>query len=97
MAEPALSPVAFSPDGARIAFSTARRVRVADLSGASREIAPTGVVTGLSWSPRLNLIAMIGGGAVWTMREDGGNRTRVALPGFALQAAWAPGSDRLAV
>lgn len=95
--EPALSPVAFSPDGRRIAFSTERRVRVADLSGSSREIAPAGVVTGLSWSLRLNLLAVIDRGAVWTMRDDGSERTRVALPGFALQAVWAPGSDRLAV
>lgn len=95
--QPALSPVAFSPDGARIAFGSERGVRVADLAGVSREIAPAGAVTALSWSSHLNLIAVIDQGVVWTMRADGSGRNRVALPGVAVQAVWAAGSDRLAV
>ncbi len=95
--QPALSPVAFSPDGARIAFGSKRGVRVADLAGASREIAPALAVTALSWSRHLNLIAVIDQGVVWTMRADGSERYRVDLPGVAVQAVWAAGSDRLAV
>lgn len=55
------------------------------------------MATWVSWSLRLNAIAVIDSGVVWTMREDGRERTRVDLPGFAVQLAWAPGSDRLAV
>lgn len=95
--QPALSPVAFSPNGQRIAFSTARAIRVADLAGSSREVAPAGVVTTISWSPRLDVIAVIDNGVVWTMRGDGRNRRRIKLPGLAVQISWAPGSDRLAV
>ena len=95
--QPALSPVAFSPDGKKIAFTTDRGVRVSDLSGASREIARARAATAMSWSPRLGLIAYIDAGAVWSMRDDGRARVRIPLPGFAVNLSWARGSDKLAV
>lgn len=95
--QPALSPAVFSPDGRRIAFGTERAVRVADLSGASRDITRARDTTAVSWSPRLGLIAYVDAGAVWTVRDDGRGRVRVPLPGFAVDVSWARGSDRLAV
>ncbi len=95
--QPALSPVAFSPDGEKIAFSTNRGIRVADLSGAFREIARARGATAISWSPRLGLIAYIEAGAVWSMRPDGRQRVRLSLPGVAGDLSWARGGDKLAV
>lgn len=95
--QPAFSPVAFSPDGTKIAFSTSRGVRVGDLSGNSREIARTRTVNVLSWSSPLGLIAYIDAGAVWTMRDDGRGRVRVPLPGIAADLRWSRGGDKMAV
>lgn len=94
---PAFSPAAWSPDGRRLAFSAEHGLWVVGTDGRGREIAPAQVATVVSWSPRLDLLAVIDSGAVWTVRDDGSHRTRINLPGFAVQLAWAPGSDRLAV
>ncbi len=94
---PALSPAVWSPDGTRVAFSTSDALMVTDLSGQARRIGAAEVATVLSWSPRLDVLAVVDRGILWTMRPDGSERARVDLPGFATAAVWAPGSDRLAV
>jgi Tol biopolymer transport system component len=94
---PALSPAAWSPDGLRLAYSTGGAVWIAGLDGRQTKVAPAGVVTAISWSGPLNLLAVIDQGAVWTMAPDGRNRRRLALEGFATELAWSPGGDRLAV
>jgi WD40 repeat protein len=95
--QPALSPASFSPDGRRIAFSTQRGVRVADLAGSSREVTRAKAATAISWSPRLGLIAYVEAGTTWTMRNDGRGRARVPLPGVAVDVSWSRGGDKLAV
>lgn len=94
---PALSPAVWSPDGTRLAFSTPDGLAVAVPDGRVRKIAPAEVATALSWSPRLDVLAVVDRGVVWTMRPDGSDRRRLDLPGFATAAVWAPGSDRLGV
>lgn len=93
----ALSPAAWAPDGRRIAYSAGTGLWVATLDGREQEISSVEVATTLSWSRSLNLLALVDRGVLWTVRDDGTERRRVDLPGFAVQALWAPGSDRLAV
>lgn len=92
---PALSPAAWSPDGASFAFAAGDGVYVTAPDGVTRQIAPARVATAVSWSGPLNLLAVVDGGAVWIMRPDGSGRRRLDLPGFASAAVWAPGGDRL--
>jgi Tol biopolymer transport system component len=93
---PALSPAAWSPDGRRLAYGTAGAVWITDLDGRRTKVAPAGVVTAISWSGPLDLLAVIDQGTVWTMAPDGTNRRRIALDGFATELTWSPGGDRLA-
>lgn len=95
--QPALSPAAWSPDGLRFAYGARGGLYVAALGGGARLIGPAGVPTAVAWSKPLDLLAAVDRGAVWVLRPDGSGRHRLALPGFATEAAWAPGSDRLAV
>ena len=94
---PAVSGVTWAPDGRRLAYSTATRVWVTDLNGNDRAVAEVGTPRAISWSKPLDLLAVIDGGVVWTMRPDGSARKRLSLPGAAVELAWAPGSDRLAM
>lgn len=94
---PALSPAVWAPGGRRVAYSAGPRLWVVSLDGTEREIAPVEVATTISWSAPLNMLAVVDRGVVWTMRDDGAERQKIDLPGLALQAVWAPGSDRLAV
>lgn len=94
---PALSPAVWSPDGRRIAYGAGHGLWTASLEGVEREIAPVAVATTVSWSAPLNMLAIVDSGVVWTMREGGTDRRKIDLPGLAIQAVWAPGSDRLAV
>lgn len=89
--------VIWAPDGHRVAYATAGNIWVADLLGRDRAIAPVTLPRAITWSKPQNLLAIIDGGAVWTMHPDGSARRRLNLPGSALEAVWAPGSDRLAV
>lgn len=94
---PAVSAVAWAPDGRRLAYSTGTSLWVTDLNGTDRSIATVGMLRSISWSRPLDLLAIIDAGVVWTMRPDGTERRRLNLPGVAVDVAWAPGSDRLAV
>jgi Tol biopolymer transport system component len=96
---PALSPAAWSPDGRRFAYGAADGVYVAsaDSGGGGRQIAPADVVTAVSWSRPLDLLAVVDRGHLWTMRPDGRDRRQITVAGFVSAAAWAPGSDRLAI
>lgn len=95
--QPALSPAVWAPDGSRIAYSAGKGIWVSDLDGTGRQVAPSDVATALSWSAPLNLLAVIDRGAIRTLRPDGTDPRPIDLPGLAVQLAWAPGSDRLAV
>jgi Tol biopolymer transport system component len=94
---PALSPAVWSPDGRRFAYGGADGIYVAAPDGSPRHVAPAEVVTALSWSRRLDLLAVVDRGVLWTMRPDGGDRRRITVAGFVSAAVWAPGSDRLAI
>jgi len=89
--------VVWAPDGQRIAYAAAGNIWVTDLLGHDRAIAPVQLPQGISWSKPQDLLAVIDGGTVWTMRADGSARRRLNLSGSAVEASWAPGSDRLAV
>jgi len=94
---PALSPAVWSPDGRALAYSSDHRLRVYTLDRGEQDIAPAEAVTALSWSGPLNLLALIDRGAVWTLSPDGTDRRAIPLPGSAMELAWAPGGDKLAV
>ncbi len=94
---PASSVVTWAPDGQRLAYSAAGNIWVSDLTGTERAIASVATPRAISWSKPLDLLALIDGGVVWTMRPDGSARKRMPLPGVAVDVVWAPGSDRLAV
>src|SRR2546426_1654042 len=94
---PALSPAVWSPDGRALVYSSDHRLRVYTLDRGDQDIAPAEAVTALSWSGPLNLLALIDRGAVWTLSPDGTDRRSISLPGSAMELAWAPGGDKLAV
>src|SRR2546426_2577607 len=94
---PALSPAVWSPDGRALVYSSDHRLRVYTLDRGEQDIAPAEAVTALSWSGPLNLLALIDRGAVWTLSPDGTDRRSISLPGSAMELAWAPGGDKLAV
>ncbi|HXF81284.1 MAG TPA: hypothetical protein VNN19_00815, partial [bacterium] len=81
--QPALSPAVWSPDGRRFAYAAAGGVYVVVPEQPPQPIAPARVPTELAWSARLDLLAVVDGGAVWVMRPDGAGRHRLDLPGFA--------------
>jgi len=97
MDRPALSPAAWSPDSQALAYSSDQRLWVYTLDRGEKDVAPAEAVTAVAWSRPLNLLALIDRGIVWTLRPDGTDRRRVPLPEPAVELAWAPGSDRLAV
>ncbi len=94
---PALSPAAWSPDGQALAYAADHRLWVFTLGRGELDVGPAEVVTAVSWSAPLNLLAAIDRGTLWTLRPDGGDRRQVTLPGSVVSVAWAPGSDRLGV
>src|SRR5256712_4478304 len=94
---PALSPAVWSPDGRALVYSSDHRLRVYTLDRGEQDIAPAEAVPALSWPGPLNLLALIDRGAVWTLSPDGTDRRSISLPGSAMELAWAPGGDKLAV
>ncbi|MDQ7820131.1 MAG: hypothetical protein QN173_08865, partial [Armatimonadota bacterium] len=94
---PARSPAVWSPDGAALAYAAGGQIWVHPLDGPPRPVLTVRTGRSLSWSGPLGLLAVVDEGAVWTLRPDGTARRRLALPGRAVRAAWAPGSDRMAV
>src|SRR5439155_6879485 len=74
-----------------------QRCWVTPLDGGEKVVEPAEGVTAVGCSRPLNLLALIDRGIVWTLRPDGTDRRRVPLPEPAVELAWAPGSDRLAV
>jgi len=97
MDRPALSPAVWAPDGRRFAYGGADGLYVSTPDGPPRRIAPAEVVTALSWSRRLDLLAVVDRGMLWTMRPDGSGRRQITVAGLVTATAWSPGSDRLAV
>lgn len=94
---PALSPAVWAPDGQRFAYGGAGGIYVAAPDAPPRRVGPAEVVTALSWSRRLDRLAVVDRGLLWTMRPDGGDRRQITVAGFVTAAVWAPGSDRLAI
>jgi len=99
----------FSPDGSQIAFVAGGRkptvwVANADGTGAHRILADAPidlrVVTGLSWSPRGDLLAMGIGehetsrGSIYTFAPDGSDLTKVIALGSV--PFWSPDGSRIA-
>src|SRR2546430_6302467 len=97
MDRPALSPAAWSTDSQALAYSSDQRLWVYTLDRGEKDVAPAEAVTAVAWSRPPNRLALIDRGIVWTLRPDGTDRRRVPLPEPAVELAWAPGSDRLAV
>jgi Tol biopolymer transport system component len=94
---PALSPAVWGPDGRRFAYGGGDGIYVAAVDAPPRRIAPADVVTAISWSRRLDRLAVVDRGLLWTMRPDGSDRRQITIAGFVTAAVWAPGSDRLAI
>jgi dipeptidyl aminopeptidase/acylaminoacyl peptidase len=94
---PALSPAVWAPDGRRFAYGGVDGIYIGGVDGSARRIAPAEVVTALSWSRPLDLLAVVDRGRLATMRPDGSDRRAITVAGFVTAVAWAPGSDRLAI
>lgn len=103
---PALSPVAWAPDGAALAFTDGNGVWIAPLDrtrGRERKVTAARHATFVDWSAGTGLLAYIDQGIVVVIRPDGGGKHRIPLvttrggPAFATHLAWAPQGDRLAV
>ncbi|MBI3976200.1 MAG: PD40 domain-containing protein [Armatimonadetes bacterium] len=104
---PALSPVAWAPDGEALAFTDGGGVWIAPLDrtrGRERKVTAARHATLVDWSVETGLLAYIDRGAVVVVRPDGAGRRRIPLPAaragesaFATHLAWAPRGDRLAV
>lgn len=95
--QPALSPAVWSPLGRQFVYGGADGIYVGAVDGITRRIAPAEVVTALSWSRRLDVLAVVDRGTLQTMRPDGSGRRAMTVAGFVTAAVWAPGSDRLAI
>jgi len=98
----ALSPAAWAPDGAALAYADRAALWIHPLRGRERRVAAVGVATQVEWSRATDLLAYIDRGEVFVIRPDGQARRRLKIPAdgtapFATHLAWAPGSDRLAV
>lgn len=95
--QPALSPAVWSALGRQFAYGGADGIYVGGVDGSARRVAPAEVVTALSWSRRLDMVAVVDRGTLRTMRPDGSLRRTITVAGFVTAAVWAPGSDRLAI
>ncbi|MGH2452583.1 MAG: TolB family protein [bacterium] len=103
---PALSPVAWAPDGEALAFTDGGGVWIAPLDrtrGRERKVTAARHATAVDWSAGTGLLAYIDQGTVVVVRPDGTRKRRIPLigaggaPAFATHLAWAPRGDRLAV
>ncbi len=103
---PALSPVAWAPDGKAVAFTDGGGVWIAPLDrtrGRERKVTAARHATHVDWSAGTGLLAYIDQGTLVMVRPDGSKKWRIPLigaggaPAFATHLAWAPRGDRLAV
>jgi Tol biopolymer transport system component len=103
---PALSPVAWAPDGAALAFTDGGGVWIAPLDrtrARARKVSAAGHATAVDWSVGTGLLAYIDRGAVVVLRPDEKGKRGIPIPSasgapaFATHLAWAPQGDRLAV
>jgi TolB protein len=96
---------AWSSDGAKIAFSSARSGRpeiwAADASGGNlRRLTAFGTDTSPAWNPRTNnQIAWVSGRTglpqIYVMDQDGSNVQRMTDSGYAVSPSWAPNGGLL--
>lgn len=95
---PALSPIAWSPDGRRFAYGGGDGVWVHTLGDSAGErIVTGGPVTAVAWSRAADLLAYVERGTLHTVAADGRVGRRIPLRGIASRPLWAPGGDRLVV
>jgi TolB protein len=98
---------AWSADGSKIAFSSARtgdsEIWVADASGANPRRLTTfrGPDVAPTWNPRTNAqLAWVSGRTgepqVYTMEQDGSNVQRITDSGYAVSPSWSPNGQLLA-
>lgn len=93
----ALSPVAWAPEGDRLAYGTRGGVWVHELGDlAGTRIAAGDVVTAVAWSPSAGSLAYVDRGALRTVLPDGRDLRKIPVQGTARLPAWAPAGDRLA-
>jgi Tol biopolymer transport system component len=92
----ALSPAAWAPDGRRFAYGTRDGVWIHGARGtADRRVVSGRAVTAVAWSAAADWLAYVDRGTLHTVRPDGRDARRVAVPGVAGRPVWAPGGDRL--
>jgi TolB protein len=98
---------AWSADGSKVAFSSARtgdsEIWVADASGANPRRLTTfrGPDVAPTWNPRTNAqLAWVSGRTgepqVYTMEQDGSNVQRITDSGYAVSPSWSPNGQLLA-
>ena len=95
---PALSPIAWSPDGLQFAYGGRDGVWVHTLGDAVGErIATGGPITAVAWARADDVLAYVDRGMLHTVGPDGRAGRRIPLKGITSHPVWAPGGDRLAV
>jgi TolB protein len=98
---------AWSADGSKIAFSSARtgdsEIFIADASGANPRRVTTfkGPDVAPTWNPRSNAqLAWVSGRTgepqIYTMEQDGSNVQRITDSGYAVSPSWSPNGQLLA-
>jgi Tol biopolymer transport system component len=98
---PVLTPLAWSPDGQRVAYADTQSLWVATMDAKERQVAPAGTVTALDWSSTMNLLAYIDRGTLWLIRPDGTRKRRISLnpinesPVLLTHISWTQVGDKL--
>jgi hypothetical protein len=89
--------VSWSPDGAKLAFSSAGNIFTVNSNGGNLTPIAGNNANFPSWSPDGAKIAFVQSGSIKTMNPDGSNQTTIASGDLSLsKIAWSPDSSRVA-